>query len=82
MTTVYVLHHSHTLADGSDEVKLIGVFSASELADAAVVRLKAQPGFAAHPEGFEIDAYPVDATFWGDGFVEPEEAIASHETRS
>ncbi len=46
MTRVFVVQHVHELVDGSEDVKLIGVFSSELTANAAVHRVYSQPGFA------------------------------------
>ncbi|HKD77026.1 MAG TPA: hypothetical protein VKB76_16085 [Ktedonobacterales bacterium] len=66
--TVYVLQHSHEL-DGCDEAKMIGVYSSPEQAQAAVERLRQQPGFAEYPDDFSIDGYLLDEDNWTQGFV-------------
>ena len=70
MTTVYVVQHVRD-EDGQDEdVKMIGVYSSRENAAEAVDRMKQQPGFSDWPDGFHIDAYPVDQDHWAEGFVD------------
>ena len=49
---VFVLHHVNTLDDGEEDVKMIGVYSSQEQAEAAIDRLSAKPGFSDAPEGF------------------------------
>lgn len=66
---VFLLHHSHEAADGTADVKLIGVYSTELAAQVAITRLCRQRGFAEHPSGFEITAYQLDATHWQEGFV-------------
>jgi len=61
-------HESET--DGCKELKLIGVFSTRDGAEAAIEARRSKPGFADHPDGFEIAAYVIDRdTAWLDGFV-------------
>lgn len=61
-------HEAET--DGCKELKLIGVFSTRERAEAAVDARRGKPGFAEHPDGFEISAYVVDRdAAWLDGFI-------------
>jgi hypothetical protein len=69
MASVFVLQHVHTLGDGTEDVKFIGVYSAREKADAAVARLSRQPGFSDAPEGFHVDEYRVDQDHWVEGYV-------------
>ena len=69
MTKVYVLQHIHSVDDGADDVKFIGVYSSREKAQAAIIRLSLAPGFAEAPEGFHIDEYQVDKDQWVEGYV-------------
>ena len=66
---VFVLQHTRELADGTDDVKLIGVYSSEHQGRAAIASLSSLPGFCEHPAGFELSAYELDATHWADGFV-------------
>lgn len=66
---VFLLQHTHEAADGSLDVKLIGVYSTELAARAAISRLSRRRGFAEHPAGFEISVYQLDATHWQEGFV-------------
>ena len=62
--TVFVLEHARYKDDNKDndveDFKLIGVFSTEAEAQAAIEQLKSQPGFKDYPNGFHIDAYPLD----------------------
>ncbi|WP_288584711.1 hypothetical protein [uncultured Methylobacterium sp.] len=69
MDTVYLLWHVRADDQHADDAKLIGVYRSQERADAAVLRLKMQPGFRDHPAGFEVSAYPLDKDHWTEGFV-------------
>ncbi len=69
MTSVFVLHHVHTISGSNEEVKLIGVYSSTETANAAITRLRSAPGFQNTPEGFEITPYELDEDNWAEGFV-------------
>ncbi len=64
MTSVFVLQHVHELAGGVEDIKLIGVYSSREKAQAAVARLGRVPGFVEAPDGFHIDEYRVDQDHW------------------
>lgn len=64
---VFVVQHVHVLDD--DDEKLIGVYSSKIHAEAAVRRLRLQPGFSETPDGFTIDLYRVDQDHWCGGFV-------------
>ena len=66
---VFVLQHVHTFDDSEEEVKMIGVYSSQEQAEAAVERLSAKPGFSDAPEGFAIDRYVVNEDCWTEGYV-------------
>ena len=68
MAKVYVLQHVHSLDDGADDVKFIGVYSSRENAQAAITRLRQAPGFSEAPAGFHIDEYQVDKDQWVEGY--------------
>ena len=72
-TTVYVLSHSHEIANG-EEVALLGVYSSAEKATAAIDRLKAKSGFSEHPNGFHVAEYALDRDQWPEGFISWSEA--------
>ena len=66
---VFLLQHTREQTDGTDEVKLIGVYSSEQLGRAAIAALAPLPGFREHPAGFELSSYELDATHWAEGFV-------------
>lgn len=68
MTKVYVLQHVHSLNDGAEDVKFVGVYSSRESAQAAMARLRLVPGFSETPAGFHIDEYQVDKDQWVEGY--------------
>jgi hypothetical protein len=68
MSEVFVLQHEYEVG-GRAETKLIGVYSSRAAAEDAVARLIEQPGFSQYPEGFSIDAYPLDQDHWEEGFT-------------
>lgn len=68
MTRVFVLQHVHSLDDGSDDVKFIGVYSSRDNAQAAITRLRQAPGFSEAPTGFHIDEYQIDKDQWMEGY--------------
>ena len=75
MTHVFVVQHVHESEDGRDEdVKFIGVYSSQSDAEAAVSRLRLQPGFRAHPDGFEVMECELNKDHWAEGFVSWKEA--------
>jgi homoserine kinase type II len=69
MASVFVLQHVHSLDDGAEDVKFIGVYSSREKAQEAVARLAGLPGFADAPDGFHIDEYRLDQDNWAEGYV-------------
>jgi hypothetical protein len=66
---VYVLQHSNEMAGGVEDVKLIGVYSSRESAQAAVGRLGRLPGFADSVGRFSIDEYQLDRDQWVEGYL-------------
>ena len=67
--TAFVVQHVHELGDDCEDVKLIGVYSSREQAEAAVARLRSSPGFRDAPHGFSVDPYEIDRDHWVEGFV-------------
>ena len=76
MTRVYVLQHVHSMRDGTEDVKYIGVYSLRENAQAAIARLGQTPGFADAPDGFHIDEYQMDRDQWVEGYSTFEDVTA------
>ena len=68
MAKVYVLQHVHSLEDGEEDVKFIGVYSSAENAQAAIARLGQVPGFSDALAGFHIDEYQLDKDQWVEGY--------------
>ena len=66
MELLFVLLHS---LPETGRVKVVGVYSSRELAEAAVERTRLLPGFADEPGGFTIEQYEVDRDHWPRGFV-------------
>ncbi len=66
MPSVFLVWHS---SDPEDDhtAKLLGVFSSRSLASERVERARGASGFAAYPDGFVIDEYPVDVDQWVEG---------------
>ena len=58
--SVHVLQHVHSLEDGAEDVKFIGVYSSRDNAQRAITRLSQSPGFFESPDGFCIDEYQMD----------------------
>lgn len=71
MNEVFVLQHVYESQDGSEDVKMIGIYGTRANAMAAVERLGSQPGFRDHPKGFSIDKYELDKDHWTEGFGLP-----------
>jgi hypothetical protein len=57
---VFVVLHDHRFESGYVDSKLIGVFSSSDRAYAALNEVRDAPGFDEHPEGFHIDRFEID----------------------
>jgi hypothetical protein len=66
MELLFVLLHS---LPETGRVKVVGVYSSRELAEAAVERTRLLPGFADEPDGFTIEQYEVGRDHWPRGFV-------------
>jgi len=68
MSHVRLLWHIRDDDELAEDAKLIGVYSSPEMAAHAAERLKEQPGFVSHPNGFQTDEYAVDQDNWTEGF--------------
>lgn len=68
MSQIFVLLHEYEASDGTGDLKLIGVFSTEETAQAAIKQLRKQPGFKQHYKGFVIEACELDQAQWAEGF--------------
>ncbi|WP_250163334.1 hypothetical protein [Psychrobacter sp. WY6] len=44
------------------------MFATEQQAQAAIEQLKSQSGFKEYPNGFHIDAYPLNQIHWSQGF--------------
>ena len=66
---VFLLWHTHEMADGEEDDKLIGVYATEADAEAARPRMLQQPGFRELPEGFQVCRYIVGKDEWIEGFV-------------
>jgi len=80
MKSVFIVQHLHTLPQGEDDIKIIGIYRSRDAAMAAIDKINGQPGFCDHPklvnpesdddlQGFYIDEYVLDMDHWKDGFV-------------
>jgi hypothetical protein len=50
-------------------VKVIGIYSSVDLAEAAVERARLLPGFVEQPDAFVVERYDVDKDHWPRGFI-------------
>ena len=66
MDPLFVLFHS---LPETDRVKVIGIYTSRQLAEAALERARVLPGFRDEPEGFTIEQYDIDQDHWPRGFV-------------
>jgi hypothetical protein len=69
MTIVLVLQHVHESEDGSEKVKMIGVYASDADARAAIARLRDKEGFRLFPEGFHVDPYEIGKDHWTEGYI-------------
>ncbi len=69
MTSVWLLWFEQERADEEDTELLIGVYRTEENAQAALERVKDQPGFRDFPEGLQAHEYVLDQDHWTQGFV-------------
>ena len=65
----FVLQHVHVLDEDEEDVKMIGVYSSQEAAEAAIARMRLLPGFREAPDGFNIDRYQLDEDNWTSGYI-------------
>lgn len=70
MRTVFILQHERPETDAMEgDLKFVGAYSSQASAEAAVERLRKQPGFCDYPDDFSIDEYVIDKDYWTKGFV-------------
>jgi len=69
LNKVYLLQHVREEGTENQDVKTIGIYSTRANARKAKQSLCRKPGFRRQKNGFYIDAYILDKTFWVDGFV-------------
>jgi hypothetical protein len=53
-----------------DNAKMIGVYRSHSDCEAAIARLKDQPGFRDYVAGFHVDEYLLNKDHWTAGFVD------------
>ena len=75
MKHVYILQHAYETPAGTENVKLIGVYSSEEHAKAAEARLADKPGFCEHVDGFHISEMSLDEDHWTEGFISWSKAL-------
>ena len=69
LLVVFTLDHIYETLDGEDEIKRIGIYTSIEKANVAIERLKTEPGFRDHPDGFIINEVKLDRDGWTEGFA-------------
>ena len=72
-TTLHELLHfpigaGQEFAEDAD-YKSIGIYSSRALAEAAIARLRQQPGFRDWPDGFRIFTRRLDQDTWVEGYI-------------
>ena len=65
---VFLVQHVHEFGDGTEDVKIIGIYSTHEAAEAAVARTSRLEGFCDALDGFSIDRYELDSDNWREGY--------------
>jgi len=65
----FLYHIDEKRTDGYHHGKIIGIYSTSSLAKAAMDRLKDKPGFRDYPERWKIYPRTIDRDSWTKGFV-------------
>ncbi len=68
MKYVYIVQHVHEFTDGTEDVKIIGIYKLESDALSAVARLQNVNGFNEHIDGFNIDKYELNKDHWSEGF--------------
>lgn len=68
MKQIFVVVHEYETPAGEGDLKLVGAFSSEAKALNAIDALRQQPGFKDYPEGFVIEACPLDQSQWPEGF--------------
>lgn len=70
----YLLQHSYENEHGIDIVKVLGIFSTREKAEAAQDMYSKKPGFQNYPmDCFYIDDYPLNLGHWTTGFFDADD---------
>ncbi|HZL59445.1 MAG TPA: hypothetical protein VFC38_07065 [Stellaceae bacterium] len=58
------------LPSGSDEEKILGIYSTEKKAEEALARFKLKPAFKGFPDGFDMGPFTLDETYWQEGFID------------
>jgi hypothetical protein len=66
---VWLLWFEQEREEGEDTELLIGVYRTEEAANAAISKLKDQPGFRDYPQGFHSYERTLDKNSWEEGFA-------------
>ncbi len=69
MKYVYLLAHTHVYSTDEEDTKIIGIYSTEQEALKVIDQLKDISGFNNYPQGFNIDKYKLDQTFWQEGYA-------------
>jgi hypothetical protein len=69
MDSVFLLWYVRSPETEDEDALLIGVYSAEEVAKAAIKRLQDKPGFVKARNGFQIHPYERNKDHWEEGFV-------------
>jgi hypothetical protein len=75
LSHVYVVEHAYETPVGTENIKLIGVYSSEANANDAIARLSVKPGLCDHTEGFHVSKLSLDKDQWADGFISWKEAV-------
>lgn len=69
MKYVYLLVHVREKENYIEEEKIIGIYSSEEKAKEMIEKYKKSEEFSDCPEGFGYDKYPLDESYWEEGFT-------------
>jgi hypothetical protein len=79
LQSVFLMWHVREDDEYMDDAKLIGAYRSRTDCEAAITRLKHQPGFRDYVAGFQISEYVLNKDHWTEGFISSEEAQESLE---
>jgi hypothetical protein len=66
--TVFLLQHIHNEDSDHEDIKIIGIYSTIDAANAAIARSRNLPGFNESSDGFYVDEYEIDVDHWTSGY--------------